>query len=105
VKIEVIRTLDGLLGLRREWERLWGGLPQANPYLIWAWQRAWVEANLDARRLYILAGYEDFMAGLSTKMRQEIRAVKRKLEHATHCGFVQTLAQMIWSPASKSYSR
>ena len=55
MKIEVIRTLDGLLGLRREWESLWDDLPRANPYLSWVWQYAWIRSNLGARRLYVLA--------------------------------------------------
>lgn len=54
MKIEVVRSLDGLMAVQEEWEALWLQLQQPNPYQNWAWLRAWVEVSGGERRLSIL---------------------------------------------------
>lgn len=59
MRIEVVRTLDGLANLRDEWRALWHSLPDYSPYSSWEWQFAWVRAHRLERRLYVLTIRDD----------------------------------------------
>lgn len=54
MRIEVVRSLDGMVSVQKEWEALWLQLQQPNPYQNWAWLRAWVEVSGGGWRLSIL---------------------------------------------------
>lgn len=45
MEVREIKSIDGMEGLRRDWDAAFDADPHASPFMSWAWHRGWMEVS------------------------------------------------------------